>query len=165
MVRDPTYLFLKISGESEHVIAVTRIFPYLAGTISHGIYFHKVEELALQCFSDADYAGDVQTRLSTSGYVLKMCDGPLSWGSLRQRSVSLSTTESEYVATCEAVKELLWMKKFLEELIPNTIKKKPILLMDNQSAMKLVKNPQFHKRSKHISEFDLEHVPTTEEFD
>lgn len=159
-----------------HVLAVKRIFKYLVGTQSFGIYFKKMTELRLECYSDADYAGDPETRLSTSGYILKLSHGPISWGSQKQRSVALSTTESEYVAACEAVKELIWIKRFLSELLPLENFKTPLLLMDNQSAMKLIKNPQFHKRSKHIAvryhfirqifeegEFELFYVPTTEE--
>lgn len=87
--------------DNTHVKAVKRIFKYLAGTLSHAIYFKKVDDIQLECYSDADYAGDLDTRLSTSGFVLKLCQGPISWGSQRQRSVALSTTESEYVAACE----------------------------------------------------------------
>lgn len=158
------------------MVTVEKIFRYLVGTITHGISFKKSAEIGLDCYSDADYAGDSETRLSTSGFVMKFCSGPLSWGSQRQRSVSLSTTESEYVAASEAVKELIWLQRFLDELLPLEHKKIPLVLMDNQSAIKLVKNPQFHKRSKHIAiryhfirqmyeegEFNLVYVPSNKE--
>lgn len=72
----------------------------------------------------------------------------ISWCSEKQKSVSLSTTESEYVAASQAVKEMIWVHRLLINL--GAIFEKPMLQMDNQSAIKLVKNPEFHKRSKHI---------------
>lgn len=100
-------------------------------------------------YSDADYAGDSETRKSTSGCVFHLGSGTVSWASVRQQSVSTSTTESEYVAACQAIKELIWLKHLVVELLPNqTINAK--LYMDNQSAIKLIKNPVFHKRTKHI---------------
>lgn len=78
-----------------------------------------------------------------------LSNGAVTWGSIRQRSVSLSTTEAEYIAACESVKEALWLKQLMNDngyewLDPQ------IINIDNQSAIKLIKNPQFHKRSKHI---------------
>lgn len=73
----------------------------------------------------------------------------VSWGSERQKSVSLSTTESEYVAASGAVGELVWLRFFLCELLLIDLKIVNFF-MDNQSAIRLIKNPEFHKRSKHI---------------
>lgn len=67
----------------------------------------------------------------------------------KQKSVVLSTTEAEFVAACSAVKELMWLKKFWEEL-QMCSSEKIVLKVDNQGAIRLIKNPEFHKRSKHI---------------
>lgn len=131
-----------------HVNAVKRIFRYIRGTISFGIRFNSNVALSLECFSDADYAGDVDTRKSTSGFVFMFGNGSISWGSNRQKCVALSSTESEYIAGSEAVKELLWLQRMLIDL--DVTIKKPGLHLDNQGAMKLTKNPEFHKRTKHI---------------
>lgn len=77
------------------------------------------------------------------------CVGAVSWQSKRQKCVALSTTESEYVAGAEAVKELIWLQQLFMDLVPSC-SSKPVLYMDNQSAIRLVKNPEFHKRTKHI---------------
>lgn len=103
----------------------------------------------LVAFSDADFAGDKQTRKSTSGYIIKLGNAPIMWGSQKQRSVALSTTESEYVAASQTTKELIWISRLLRDLIDIKIKT-PIMYIDNQSAIRLVKNPELHKRSKHI---------------
>lgn len=76
------------------------------------------------------------------------CGGAITWASNRQKCVSLSTTEAEYVAACEAAKEAVWLKRLFEDISP--LKSVPTLIVDSTSAMKLSKNPEFHKKSKHI---------------
>ena len=75
--------------------------------------------------------------------------GPVSWSSRRQPCVSLSTTEAEFIAASETVKEAIWLKRLLTEIDNNEDKSIPILC-DNDSTIKLVKNNQFHQRTKHI---------------
>ena len=72
----------------------------------------------------------------------------MSWQSRLQKCVALSTTEAEYIAAMEACKELLWMKKLLQEM--GLKQEQYTLLCDSQSAIHLVKNQTFHSRSKHI---------------
>lgn len=67
-------------------------------------------------FSDADFAGDSQTRRSMSAYIIKLGNAPVIWGSKKQRIVALSTTETEFVAACEATKEIIWVQKLISEL-------------------------------------------------
>ncbi len=100
-------------------------------------------------FSDSDYAGDPSTRRSTSGFIFVLCGGPVAWSSRRQPCVALSSTEAEFVASCDAAKEGVWLKRLLSEMMPGF--NGPIPLMcDNQSAIQLVRNPVFHQRTKHI---------------
>nr|KYP47620.1 Retrovirus-related Pol polyprotein from transposon TNT 1-94 [Cajanus cajan] len=61
-------------------------------------------------------AGDVDSRKSTSGYLINFAGGAVAWQSRLQRCVTLSTIEAEFIAITEACKELLWLKKFLQEL-------------------------------------------------
>lgn len=100
-----------------NVNAVKRIFKYVKGTINHGIKYESNIKIGLVGFSDADYAGDKQTRRSTSGYVFTVGSGPISWCSEKHKSVSLSTTESEYIAASNAIKELVWLKRLIDELV------------------------------------------------
>lgn len=132
-----------------HVNAVKRILKYVKGTMDMGIRFEGGNDLHFCGYSDADYAGDVTTRRSTSGYVFMFGGSVISWGSERQKSVALSTTESEYMAASHAVKELVWLRNLLCELQQKKLDA-PTFYMDNQSAIRLVKNPEFHKRTKHI---------------
>ena len=99
-------------------------------------------------FCDADYAGDTDTRRSTSGYVFLLHNGAVSWQSKRQQTVAASTTEAEYMAAAAAVKEALWLRKLLLDF---GIDVGAVCIMaDNQSAIKLLRNPVTSARSKHI---------------
>lgn len=157
-----------------NVNAVKRILKYVKGTINVGIKYVKGGDFELIGYSDADYAGDRMTRKSTSGYVFTIGSGAISWCSERQKSVALSTTESEYIAASGAVKELMWLKRMLSELTKTEMTVQ--FNMDNQSAIRLIKNPEFHKRTKHIDvryhfirekyedkEFELHFVPSDEQ--
>lgn len=75
--------------------------------------------------------------------------GVISWSSQRQKIVTLSTTESEYVAASATAREAIWLRKLLEE-IRSRCNEPTVIWVDNQSAIKLAKNPEFHKRTKHI---------------
>ena len=113
---------------------------------------------------------ETYSRRSTTGFVLKLGESTVAWNSQKQRVVALSTTEAEYIAATQTVKEITWVKNLLSNFTffqnLNTT-----LYIDNKSAMKLIKNPEFHQRSKHIDvryhfirdafkkkEFDLEHT-------
>ena len=100
-------------------------------------------------FSDADYAGDIETRRSTTGYVFCLANGAVTWSSQGQWLVTMSTTEAEYVAALTAAREVFWIRKLLSD-IGCPCYKETTLYVDNQSAIQLVRNPVFHKRTKHI---------------
>ena len=155
-----------------HWNAVKRIFKYLHGTEDYGIIFESNNDNKFFGFSDADYAGDVDTRRSTSGYIFQLGSNPISWCSKQQSTVALSTTEAEYMAACHGLKELIWLSRLVKELFPH-LTEIPKLYVDNQSAIRLIKNPELHKRSKHIDIkyhfirekyleqfFECEYIPT-----
>lgn len=141
-----------------HWEGVKRILKYLKGTIDYALQYECGQEKELLAYSDADYAGDIQTRRSTTGYALKFASGTISWNSQRQQSVdavnstsveALSTTDSEYMAACQTAKQTVWVQRLIKELLVVT-SIKTTLLLDNQSATCLIKNPVSHKRVKHI---------------
>jgi len=102
-----------------------------------------------QCYVDASFAGDVDTRRSTTGYIFKICGGPVSWQSRMQPSVALSSMESEYMAASAAAQEAMWMNRLLQQLGFKT--SKPITLFeDNKAAILFADHPGDHRRSKHI---------------
>lgn len=163
-----------------HWQAAKGVLRYLAYTKDVGIVYRGsttspplASTPTLTGFCDADYAGDLDTRKSTTGYLFVLSNGAVSWNSKRQPTVAASTTEAEYMAAAAAVKEALWLRKLCESLDTPiaTIK----IRCDNQSAIKLLRNPIFSVRSKHIDiahhfarervlskEVEFSYVPTTE---
>lgn len=130
-----------------HWQAAKGVVRYLASTTNRGITF-RGSDLTLTGYCDADYAGDTDTRKSTTGYVFTFNGGAISWTSKRQPTVAVSTTEAEYMSAASAVKEGLWLRKLFDSL---DIKLPTVdITCDNQSAIKLLKNPIFSVRSKHI---------------
>jgi transposase InsO family protein len=138
--------FLSNPGR-EHWNAVKWIMRYLRGTSKLCLSFGSGKPM-LVGYTDSDMAGDVDTRKSTSGYLITFSGGAVSWQSRLQKCIALSTTEAELIAATEACKELLWMKKFLQEL--GFKQQQYVLFCDNQSTIHLAKNSSFHSRSKHI---------------
>ena len=130
-----------------HWEAVKWILRYLRGTTGKALCF-KGGDTILTGYVDADLAGNVDIRRSTTGYVYTLGGTAVSWGSQLQKIVALSTTEAEYVAVTEASKEMVWLQSFLEEL--GKKQEDNVLYCDSQSAIHLAKNPSFHSRTKHI---------------
>ena len=131
----------------DDIVKVKRIFRYLRGTVSHGIKYQADSVKGLEAYSDADHAGDLATRRSTTGVICCFAEGAVSWFSQRQASVSISTTEAEIVASSEAARELVWLKRLFADL---TQIDKTRLFVDNEAAIKLAHNPEMHRRTKHI---------------
>jgi hypothetical protein len=132
----------------EHWTAVKRIFRYLAGSLLLGIFYGRKGLSAGFC--DADW-GSSEDRRSTTGYVFLLNGGAISWASRKQPVVALSSTEAEYMAITQAVKEALWLRTlFLEMGAPRHAAEITKLFSDNQGAIALANNPGFHGRSKHI---------------
>lgn len=132
-----------------HWNAVKRIFAYLAETPNHGLCFNNRKGDSIVGFTDADFAGDLDTRRSTSGYVFTLRGGPISWSSRRQTVTAQSTTESELVAVSAGTKEAVWLVRLQAEL-EDKAPEPTIIYCDNQSKISLIKNPVFHQRTKHI---------------
>jgi hypothetical protein len=131
----------------QHWEAVKWILRYLRGTSDMSLCFTGAD-LKLQGYVDADLAGDVDSRKSTTGFVYTLGGTAVCWASKLQKIVALSTTEAEYVAVTEAGKEMVWLKGFLNELGKKN--EKSVLHSDSQSAIFLAKNPAYHSRTKHI---------------
>lgn len=136
-----------------HQQAVKRLVRYLRSTKAMRIRYGP-ETPNLTGYSDADYGGDKSDRKSTTGNVFLLAGGAVSWLSRKQRSVSTSTTEAEYVALSTCAKQAVWLAQLLRDIgyaqylgdSPWTTN----LRGDNQSSLALVRNPQIQERSKHI---------------
>jgi hypothetical protein len=134
--------------DNTHWTAVKRIMRYLRGTVDYQL-FYTASLTELKGYTDSDWAGDCDTRRSTSGYVFDIGSGAISWSSKRQSTVSLSTCEAEYIGQTQATREAVWLRRLLEELGQEQLTS-TVIYGDNQGAIALAKNPAFHGRSKHI---------------
>ena len=135
---------------TEHWTALKRVLRYIKGTLDVGLQFNgcSQESVDLIGYADADWAGDITERKSTSGYVFKVCGALVSWRSKRQEVIALSSTEAEYIALSFAAQELLWLKAFLTDLGYN--QEENLVHEDNQGAIALTRNPENYSRTKHI---------------
>ena len=133
----------------DHWEGVKRVFRYLKTTMNLCLRFEKEGSTQVRGYCDSDFAGDVDTMRSTAGYVFLLAGGAISWSSKRQQTVAVSSTEAEYMAATHASKEALWLKRFVSDLgwEQSTVR----IFCDNQSALKMMKNPTYHARTKHIS--------------
>jgi hypothetical protein len=139
---------------SQHLNAAMRVFRYLQGT-KDMVLVYRGDLMPLVGYTDADWAGDVATRRSTSGYIFNIGSGAISWSSKRQPTVALSSCEAEYVGETQATKEAIWLRRLLRELLDQKEHlATTIIFGDNQGAIQLARNPQFHARTKHI---DIQH--------
>jgi hypothetical protein len=99
--------------EKEHWTIVKRVFRYLRDTTNYGLFYQERPGLDrvvyIHGFVDADWAGDMDRRRYTSGYVFNLFGGEISWMRIIQAIVALSTTEVEYMAATHASKEAIWL--------------------------------------------------------
>nr|BAG74297.1 polyprotein [Neopyropia yezoensis] len=122
------------------------VLRYLRGTRNMGITYGK--EANLEGWVDSDFAGDTQSRKSTTGFVVTLHGGAISWRSRMQRLVATSTAIAEYVAAAEAVKDSLWLRRLAGDLGeyagPVTLKE------DNQACIAMANNEGMSPRTKHV---------------
>lgn len=132
-----------------HRTALDRVLRYLKGTVDLALLYD--ETASPICYADASYGDDPTDRKSTYGHTLLIGNGAVVWASKKQRTISTSTTEAEYVAMCQAAKTIVWASKWMRELFGEEFLEMPIkLLGDNQGSLDLIKNPEHHSRTKHI---------------
>lgn len=156
------------------IAGVKRTLRYLKGSQKLSLLYKNGGDInTIHVYTDSDYAECPDTRRSTTGYVIMFNGAPIVWGSRRQRIVAQSSTEAEFIAACEGLKELLYVKNMIEELT-----QEPVLChmhIDNTSAIALIKEGRY-KRSKHMEvrfkliteryadkTFVLNHCPSSEQ--
>lgn len=136
--------------QNEHWNAVKRVLKYLRGTTDYGITFnYDSRDTTLIAYSDADFAGDIDKRISTTGWICFVNSGPVTWSSKRQTVTATSTTEAEFIALCSVTKEVVWLRRLLKDL--DSIQKEPTVVdCDNQRAITIVKTPESIRSTIHI---------------
>lgn len=133
-----------------HWTAIKRTMRYLNGTRNLGLTYKHNKNSELLGYSDADWAGDLCGRKSTSGYIFLLSDAAISWRSKKQTCVALSTAEAEYMALAIAIQEAIWLRQLISYLQkPKAELVKPITIFeDNQSAICIAKKPSISWKNK-----------------
>ena len=139
-----------------HLAMVKRVLRYVRGTLDLGLQLRASSSTGLTAYSDADWAGCLDTRRSTSGYCVYYGDSLISWSSKRQTTVSRSSAEAEYHAVAHTVAECCWLRQLLQEL-HRPLSSATLIYCDNVSAIYMSSNPVQHRRTKHI-EIDIHFV-------
>lgn len=129
----------------------------LLGYVNHTKHYKlklDCQNLDLITYTDADFAANRDDRTSMGGQLVLLDTAPVDWRTFKEKSVTLSTMESEFVAMTEAAKNLVWFDRILSECSEKGFiehrKSKPLLRVDNQAAIDFVKSPIENSRSKHI---------------
>src|SRR5487761_336488 len=161
--------FLENPGEA-HREAVKRVFRYLSGTRDAELTYGG-ERHDLLGYTDADGASQDHRR-AVSGYAFIIDGGAVSWSSRKQELVTLSTAEAEYVAATHAAKESIWLRRLTGDIYPS-VASAITLYCDNQAALRLAQDDNYHARTKHIDiryhfirdvvergEIELQYCPT-----
>ena len=149
-----------------HEDAILRICRYLQGTKDKGLIFNPTEDLTLDCYVDADFAGlygveddqDPVCVKSRTGYCLTLGGCPLIWVSKLQTEIALSTTEAEYIALSQSLRDLIPMRRLLSEAsegldltVRPTAKLYSTVFEDNNGALAIALSPRMSPRTKHIA--------------
>jgi hypothetical protein len=147
---------------AEHLIALKRVLRYIAGTLDYGICFtnqrwktpgedEAISPLTLTCFCDSDWASNPEDRSSTSGYILMLAGGPVTWKSKKQKSIALSSGEAEYISLGSAAREVLYVRNMLKELGVNEMTDPTRIFSDSTTAISIATTAGVSDRSKHIA--------------
>lgn len=133
----------------EHTNAVTRILRYLKASPGKGLMFRKNNHLNIDGYTDADWAGNITDRKSTSGYFTFVGGNLVAWRSKKQKVVALSSAEAEFCGMTKGLCELLWLRELLREIgySPESTMR---LFCDNKAAIAIAQNPVQHDRTKHV---------------
>ncbi|KAH9779116.1 hypothetical protein KPL71_007601 [Citrus sinensis] len=138
--------------KESHLAAVKRIIRFVSGIVNDGIWYTNDTNSSLAGYSDADWAGNIDDRKSTTGGCFYLGNNLVSWHSKKQSSISFSTAEAEYIAAGSCCTQLVWMIQMLADygMVQDTL----TMFCDNTSAINISKNHVQHCRTKHI---DIRH--------
>ncbi|GJX91959.1 hypothetical protein Tco_0345285 [Tanacetum coccineum] len=138
----------QVTPKTSHLHAVKRIFRYLKGYPKLGLWYPRDSPFNLEDFSDSDYAGASLDRKSTAGGCQFLGRRLISWQCKKHTIVANSTTKAEYVAAANCCGQVLWIQTQLLDYGYNFLNTK--IFIDNESTICIVKNPEFHSKTKHI---------------
>jgi hypothetical protein len=132
-----------------HLDGVRHTLRYVSATAYYGLFYEVNTELQVHGYIDADWAGSISDKKSTSGFMFSFGSVVVTWSSMKQPTVALSSTEAEYRGAAMATCEVAWPRKLLGDLGLH-VDRQVVIYCDNLSSIQLVRNPMFHARTKHI---------------
>jgi hypothetical protein len=157
---------------STYLATTKHAFHYLNGSSTLRITYGG-DELVMKVYCNADH-GASEDRKSISGIAHTLAGGAVSYQSKKQSTIAISSTEAEYIALLQAVKESIWINRLLDEL-GRSARNGRLIYEDNRGAIALAHNPKYHTRTKHIDiqyyfirecvengTIELEYCPTRE---
>jgi hypothetical protein len=133
----------------EHWQVVKRIFRYLQGTKNMGLCF-RLEDLNIAGYTNAKFAGDIDDKKSSSGYIFLFGGTVVSWLSKKQNCIAKSIMESEYISCSTAVSNAVWIKCFVKSINLGMQDGPTNVFCDNKSAISLIKSGIQNSKGKHI---------------
>jgi hypothetical protein len=120
----------------EHWKATKRVMKYLQGTKGYSLTFKHTDRLEVFGYTDLDFAGCVDSRKSTLGYIFLLAGGAISWKSSKQTIVATSTIEAEFIACYEATTQALWLRNFIGGLkVVDSIARSIKIFCNNSAAV------------------------------
>ena len=135
--------------KQSHLAAIKRIFKYLKGTMTYGLWYPRNQNFQLTTYSNVDSANCLDERKSTSGGALFLGDSLVAWISKKWGSISLSTTKAKYIVVATCCTQILCMIQTLADVKVTYTDAIP-LYCDNTSAISVSKNPVLHSKNKHV---------------
>lgn len=136
---------------------VQRVIRYVSTSIDYGIHYpSKPSAIGLEAFCDADWAGCTFMRRSTTGSIIMHNQAPISWKSIRQTIVALSTAESEYIALSTTAKEISWLRRLVAEILQHRRIDQDVpmdsipIITDSTAAKAIASSNNINARTKHI---------------
>ncbi|GJU01359.1 putative ribonuclease H-like domain-containing protein [Tanacetum coccineum] len=138
----------QVTPKTSHLLAVKRIFRYLKGKPTLGLWYSRDSPFELVAYTDSDYAGATQDRKSTTGGCQFLGNRLISWQCKKQTMVATSTTEAEYVAAASCCGQVLWIQNQLLDYGYNFMH--TVINIDNNSTICIIENPVQHSKTKHI---------------
>ncbi|GJU43329.1 hypothetical protein Tco_1200595 [Tanacetum coccineum] len=138
----------QVSPKTSYLLAVKRIFRYLKGKPSLGLWYSKDSPLELVAYTDSNYARATQDRKSTTRGCQFLGNRLISWQCKKQTMVATSTTKAEYVTAASCCRRVLWIQNQLLDYGYNFMN--TIIYIDNNSTICIIENPVQHSKTKHI---------------
>ncbi|GKA88667.1 hypothetical protein Tco_0810431 [Tanacetum coccineum] len=138
----------QVTLKTSHLLAVKRIFRFLKGKPTMGLWYSRDSPFELVVYTDSDYAGATQDRKSTTGDCQFLGNKLISWQCKKQTVVATSTTKVEYVAAASFCRQVLWIQNQVLDYGYNFMN--TMIHIDNNSTICIIENPVQHSKTKHI---------------